>query len=98
MLKEGSRITVHIYDCSCREIATRNFGKVFEVKKQNGKLGIDWNEEKDPPGNKENIFSPFRNFSPTVRFEDVDSGKRYYFSPIVNTLVEADMSPVESEV
>lgn len=47
MLKENSKVKVHF--CDHRkfpsfegETITRNYGKIFEVKKQNGKLGIVW--------------------------------------------------------
>ena len=43
---------------------------------ENGKLGITWNKE----------FKPFSLFAPSVRFENVMTGKKYHFSNITERL------------
>lgn len=65
MIDAGSRIKVHIFSPVGREIVTRNFDKVFDVYKKDGRLGIDWVE-----------FVPLESFSTgngSVVFEEVDS-------------------------
>lgn len=88
MLVEGRKVLVHIYDCMNREIATRNLGEVFEVKKESGQLGIDWNTEKSPYTCKGNVFCPFYSFASNVIFEDAENGKKYHYSNIANNIVE----------
>lgn len=77
MLNENSKVKVHMYSGKS-EIKTRNHGRIFQVKKQNRKYGIDWNE----------VFTPFDAFSHSVIFEDVENGKRYHYSNIAENLVE----------
>lgn len=43
MLKVNDKVKVHMYDTCNREIKTRNYGTIFTVHEDNGKLGIDWN-------------------------------------------------------
>lgn len=88
MLKEGNKILVHIYDCLNREISTRNFGQVFEVRKESGQLGIDWNTERSPYTCKGEVFNPFYTFANNVIFEDVETGKKYHYSNVVGRIVE----------
>lgn len=88
MLKENSKIKVHLFDTSNREIKTRNFDKVFTVYKKGGKLGIDWNIEHSQYICNGDIFTPFHTFATTVVFEDVENGKQYYFDNITNNLKE----------
>lgn len=52
-LNVGDRIRVHIFSFG-REIKTRNFGQIFEVFRQNGRLGIEWED----PG-----FTPLDSFA-----------------------------------
>ncbi len=88
MLKENSKIKVHLFDTSNKEIKTRNFDKVFTVYKKSGKLGIDWNTNRSPYTCNGDIFTPFHTFATTVIFEDIENGKQYYFDNITNGLKE----------
>lgn len=69
-MKENTMIKVHIYN-GTREIKTSNYEKVFMVKKKAGKLGIDWNTEKDPLTCNGEVFTPFEAFAENVIFEKV---------------------------
>lgn len=89
MLKEKSKIKLHLYSGG-NEIITRNHNKIFEVYKKGEKLGIDWNTERSPYTCKGDIFTPFETFAQTVNFEDVESGKIYYFSNITNQLEQRE--------
>lgn len=88
MLKENSKIKVHLFDTNNKEIKTRNFDKVFTVYKKGGKLGIDWNINRSPYTCNGDIFTPFHTFATTVIFEDIENGKQYYFDNIANNLKE----------
>ena len=88
MIKEGSKIKVHIYDCMNREISTRNIGKVFEVKKQSGHLGINWNTEQSPYICEGNVFNAFYTFASNVIFEDIETREKYHYSNITKCIVE----------
>lgn len=88
MLKENSKIKVHLFDTSNKEIKTRNFDKVFTVYKKGGKLGIDWNINRSPYTCNGDIFTPFNTFAQCVIFEDIENGKQYYFDNITNNLKE----------
>lgn len=87
MLNENSKVKVHIYSGKS-EIKTRNSERIFQVKKQNGKYGIDWNTEHNPYTCNGEIFTPFDTFSANVIFEDMENGKRYYYSAISENIVE----------
>lgn len=86
MLNENSKVKVHMYSGKS-EIKTRNHGRIFQVKKQNGQYGIDWNTEHNLYTFNGEAFTPFYTFSHTVIFEDVESGKSYY-SNIAGKMVE----------
>ena len=88
MLKENSKIKVHLFDTSNKEIKTRNFDKVFTVYKNGGKHGIDWNTEHSQYICNGDIFTPFNTFAQCVIFEDIENGKQYYFDNITNNLKE----------
>ena len=88
MLKENSKIKVHLFDTSNKEIITRNFDKVFTVYKKGSKLGIDWNIEHSQYTCNGDIFTPFHTFATTVIFENVENGKQYNFDNITNNLKE----------
>lgn len=87
MLKENDMIKVHMYSGNV-EVKTRNFDKIFRVYKKNGKLGIDWNTERSPYTCKGEVFTPFETFAQTVIFEDVETGEKYHFDNIENTVVK----------
>lgn len=87
MLNENSKVKVHMYSGKS-EIKTRNHGRIFQVKKQNGKYGIDWNTEHSPYTCNGEAFTPFDTFSHSVIFEDVESGKHYHYSNISENMVE----------
>lgn len=78
-MKKNTMIKVHLYDTSNKEIKTRNFDKVFKVYEKDGNLGIDWNKE---------TFTPLYTFASSVIFEDVETGEKYHFSNIENTVVK----------
>lgn len=89
MLTEKSKIKVHLYS-GRNEIITRKHNKIFEVYKIGGRLGIDWNIERSPYSCSGDVFAPFETFAQTVNFEDVESGKIYYFSNITNQLEQRE--------
>ncbi len=69
--KAGDRVTAVIYDTTNRPItAARNFGKVYEVKEQGGRLGVDWNEGLS--AEVYGVFVPFSEFAPAVVFSAVE--------------------------
>lgn len=93
MLKENSKVKVHF--CNDRkfpgfenEIITRQHNRIFEVKNQGGKLGIDYNTECSPYTCHGEIFTPFDTFAQKVIFEDVDTGKIYHYSNITKDIEE----------
>ena len=93
MLQENSKVKVYI--CNHQtfpeigdEVKTRNSGVIFEVKKHNGKLGIDYNTSRSPYTCNGEIFTPFETFSWNVIFEDVENGKQYHYSNITGNLEE----------
>lgn len=91
MLKKNSKVKVHLcdhrkYPSFEDETITRNHNKIFEVKKQGGKLGIDWNTECSPYICKGEIFVPFERFSWSVIFEDIETGKLYHYSDIAENI------------
>lgn len=93
MLQEN--IKVKVYICNHQtfpeigdEVKNRNDGVIFEVKKHNGKLGIDYNTRRSPYTCKGEVFTPFDAFSQNVIFEDVETGKQYHYSNIAGNLEE----------
>jgi hypothetical protein len=84
-MKTGDKIKVHIYS-SNREVQTRHKDTIFEVYKKNGKLGIDWNTDRSPYTCKGDIFTPFYTFADTVIFENVETGERYHWDNISDSL------------
>lgn len=66
-LRPGDRVTVTIRDIANRPIITNDAGRVFEVRVQNGQLGIDWNENQ-PVAEREGAFIPLVAFAPSVDF------------------------------
>lgn len=86
MLNVNDKLKVHLYDSHNREIKTRNYDVIFTVYKKDGKLGINWNTELQI--NSENVFVPFKSFSHTVIFENVENGKSYHWDYVKNCIVE----------
>lgn len=86
-MKENKMVKVHMYSGNI-EVKTRNFDKIFRVYKKNGKLGIDWNTERSPYTCKGEVFTPFETFAQAVIFEDVETGEKYHFDNIENTVVK----------
>ncbi|MBO5100574.1 MAG: hypothetical protein J6B63_04620 [Treponema sp.] len=70
-MKINDKIKVHIFNCNKKEIKTRHFDKIFKVYEKNGKLGIDWNTERNPLTCDGNVFVPLEVFADTVVFEKV---------------------------
>ena len=85
MLQVNDKVKVHIYRDG-KEIETRHHDTVFTVYEKNGKLGIDWNTDHSPYTCGGDIFCPFRTFAQCVIFENIENGKKYHFSNILNTL------------
>jgi hypothetical protein len=84
IMKENAKVKVHLFDTVGKEIKTRNFDKVFTVYKKNGRYGIDWvvdNADGD-------AFVPFYHFTSATIFEDVSTGKKYYFDNIKRYMAE----------
>lgn len=86
-MKTNDTIKVHLYDLHNKEIQTRNYGKTFCVYEKNGKLGIDWNTEKNPYTCKGDVFAPFETFASSVIFENIETGELFHFSSIKNAVV-----------
>lgn len=80
----NDKIKVYIYS-SGKEIKTRNFDRIFTVYKKDGKLGINWNIERNP-ASKGDIFTPFETFVDTVIFENVRTGEKFHFNNIKNEI------------
>lgn len=89
-LAEGDRVLVHLYDTSGREIITRHFGDVFTVRRESGRLGIDWNTEHSPYTSRGEVFAPFSTFAPSVIFEQVGTGYRFYWDNIADALTRKE--------
>lgn len=84
-MKAGDKIKVHLYSNN-REVQTRHKDTIFEVYMKNGKLGIDWNTEHSPYTCKGDIFTPFYTFADTVIFENVETGEKYHWDNISNSI------------
>lgn len=86
MLKDGSKVSIHFINHwnykNPTEIKTGYTGKVFTVKTENGKLGIDGNTNRSPYTCKGELFIPFSVYSWTVIFKDENTGKLYRYSEI----------------
>ena len=97
-LSKGSKVKVHMYEDTSysKEISTRHYDEIFEVKEQNGKLGIDWNTGRSTYICHGEVFTPFNTFASSVVFEDIETGKTYSHSNISNTLEETKLT-TESE-
>lgn len=65
MIQNGSKIKIHIYDMSKKEIKTRVFNKVFTVYECGGVLGVDWTADQFTP------LTAFATVNNTVVFEGV---------------------------
>lgn len=89
-LAEGDRVCVHLYDTAGREIVTRHFGEVFTVRRENSALGIDWNTERSPYTCRGEIFAPFSTFAPSVIFEQVGTGYRFFWDNISDALTQKE--------
>ena len=90
-LKVNDKVKVRIYGTDGKAIKTRNFNKVFTVYEKNGKMGIDWNTEQSTYTCKGDIFTPFETFATTVIFENVETGEKFHFSNIKNTVIKAEL-------
>lgn len=88
-MKANDKIKIHFYDTRNKEIKTRQFDKVFTIYEKNGKLGVDWNIEKSPYSFNDDIFTPLETFSQTVIFENIETGKKFHFDSITNTIKKA---------
>lgn len=88
MLKVNDKIKVHMYGTDGKEIQTRNTDTVYTVREENGEVGIDWNTDGKLTTNSGNVFVPFRIFSYSVIFENVENGKKYHWSNANNGIVE----------
>lgn len=86
-LSEGCKILVHFYNPnSSREIKTRNYNKPFTVRRASGRLGIDWNTERSPYTCGGDIFTPLYTFAPSVVFEDIETGARFHFDNLTESV------------
>ncbi len=85
-MKVNDKVKVYLYDSRNQEIKTRQHGKVFTVYKKNGKLGIDWNTERNSFSFNDDDFTPFETFSHTVIFENVETGERFHFDSMSNSI------------
>lgn len=93
IMKANDRIKVHMYDTNGNEIKTRVFDKIFKVYENNGKLGIDWNAERISYICNGNIFAPFESFASSVIFENVETGKLYCFSNMLEPMIKCKKTP-----
>lgn len=90
MLKDGSKVTIHFINHwnykTPKEINTGYTGKVFTVKTENGKQGIDGNIDRIPYVCRGELFTPFSTYAWTVIFKDIDTGKLYRYSNMIQGL------------
>jgi len=77
MLKAGDKVKI---------IAGLNNQNIYEVRKKGGVLGIDYNTNHSQYISKGDIFVPFSGFAWRVIFENIENGKKYYFSNIEKQL------------
>lgn len=83
MLREGSKVTVTIQTFN----KSYHCPGVFTVQKAvTGELGIDYNEFRRPSTFGGELVVPFSGFASSVTFEDVKTGKQYFYSPMWNRL------------
>lgn len=93
-MKANDKIKVHFYSgrtaklIKGAEFKTRHADTIFTVYEKHGKLGIDWNTECSPYINNGDIFSPLATFAPTVEFENIETGKRYYYDQTTRKIQE----------
>ena len=76
MLKVGDKITVHFMDVmheQFKEFKTNDAGIVHAVENNNNQLGIYWNTSNGRE------FMAFKNFSWSVIFRNVNTGKLYRY-------------------
>lgn len=93
MLRDGSKITVHFINHWNHNRPTEDTpkawaGKIFEVKTQDGKQGIDGNPERSPYTCRGNVFTPFSAYAWTVIFRDIETGHIYRYSDPAKSLEE----------
>jgi hypothetical protein len=88
MMKVNDKVKVHLYDTRNKEIKTRQFDKVFTVYEKRGRIGIDWNTERNPFSFNDDDFTPFETFSHTVIFENVENGELFHFDTISNSIIK----------
>lgn len=86
-LKAGDMVKVHLYDTDRNEIKTNIHDKAFTVHEKDGKLGIDW---------KDNKFASFDTFASSANFENVETGQTYYYNTISGK-VEKTVDAVKRE-
>ena len=91
MLKVNNKIIVHIFGTDGKEIKTLDFNTAYTVCEKNGKLGINYNTERKQTTSDGDVFVPFESFSYTVVFENVENGKKYYWSNAENAIVEKEV-------
>lgn len=91
MLKVNNKIIVHIFGTDGKEIKTLDSNTAYTVCEKNGKLGINYNTERKQTTSDGDVFVPFKSFSYTVVFENVENGKKYYWSNAENAIVEKEV-------
>ena len=86
MLKEGSKITVHFINHWMHKKPTEEkvieSGRIFEVKKENNKLGFDGNITRSPYTSRGELFTPFAAYAWSVIFKNVKTGRLYRYSNV----------------
>jgi hypothetical protein len=85
-MKVNDKVKVHLYDTRNKEIKTRQFDKIFTVYEKQGRLGIDWNIEKNPFSFNIDTFTPLESFSHTVIFENIDTKEKFHLNSISNSI------------
>ena len=93
MLRENNKVKVHFCNPSKfpsfeGETLTNIHNTIFEVKKQNGTLGIDYNSNQHITINNGELFTPFPSFSWNVIFEDIETGNLYYYSDLTRKIAQ----------
>ena len=90
MIREGSKITVHFINHWNHSVPTEvkvgSSGKIFTVKRNNGKLGFDGNTTRSPYTSRGELFTPFSEYAWTVMFKNVNTGHIYRYSDIKKEL------------
>lgn len=67
-------------------IAVAISGDVFTVRRESGRLGIDWNTERSPYTSRGEVFAPLSTFAASVIFEQIGTGYKFYWDNLTDSI------------